>query len=64
LPLNFFMQRYNESYLVEMRAFIEAIRSRGPSPVSGQEARVPVVMAQAARRSCAEGRPVPLAEIG
>lgn len=64
LPLNFFMDRYTDSYLEEMRAFLQAVRTGGPSPVSGEAARVPVVVAQAARRSCAENRPVRLAEIG
>ncbi len=63
LPLNFFMERYVESYLEEMRLFLEAIRAGGPSPLSGEEGRVPVVMAQAASRSLRENRPVALAEI-
>jgi myo-inositol 2-dehydrogenase/D-chiro-inositol 1-dehydrogenase len=63
-PLQFFMDRYTESYLEEMRAFLQAVRSRGPSPVSGEEARIPVVMAMAAQVSARENRPVRLAEIG
>jgi myo-inositol 2-dehydrogenase/D-chiro-inositol 1-dehydrogenase len=62
-PLNFFMQRYTESYLVEMTEFLDAVRSGGPSPVSGQDGRVPVAMARAARLSCVENRPVRLDEI-
>ncbi len=64
LPLNFFMQRYLESYLIEMRAFLDAIRSQGPSPVSGHDGRMAVVIAHAARRSWSENRPVRLSEIG
>jgi myo-inositol 2-dehydrogenase / D-chiro-inositol 1-dehydrogenase len=64
LPLNFFMQRYTESYLSEMTDFLDAVREKRPSPVSGAEARVPVVIAHAARRSVAENRPVRLSEIG
>lgn len=63
LPLNFFMERYVESYLEEMRLFLQAIRSGGPSPLSGEEGRVPVVIAQAATRSLRENRPVALSEI-
>lgn len=63
LPLNFFMERYVESYLEEMRLFLQAIRSGGPSPLSGEEGRVPVVIAQAATRSLRENRPVALTEI-
>jgi myo-inositol 2-dehydrogenase/D-chiro-inositol 1-dehydrogenase len=62
-PLNFFMDRYLESYLAELRAFVRAVREGGPSPVPGAEGRVPVVMAQAAQLSCAQNRPVRLAEI-
>jgi myo-inositol 2-dehydrogenase/D-chiro-inositol 1-dehydrogenase len=64
LPLNFFMDRYTQSYLEEMRQFVHAVQTGGLSPVPGEAARVPVVMARAARRSCDENRPVRLAEIG
>ena len=64
LPLNFFMERYLESYLAEMRDFVQAIRTGEPSPVSGTEGRIPVVMALAAQRSASENRPVRLSEIG
>jgi myo-inositol 2-dehydrogenase/D-chiro-inositol 1-dehydrogenase len=63
-PLNFFMQRYLESYLVEMTEFVDAVRKGTPPPVSGPEGRIPVVMANAARRSVLENRPVRLSEIG
>ncbi len=63
LPLNFFMERYLESYLVEMQDFVDAIRGGHPSPVSGLEARIPVVMAHAARLSMMENRPVRLSEV-
>ena len=62
LPLNFFMDRYIDSYLEEMRAFLGAIRRGEPSPVSGEAGRVPVMMALAARRSCELNRPVRLAD--
>ncbi len=64
LPLNFFLERYNESYLAEMREFIQAIRTGGSSPVSGEEARVPVAIALAARLSAQQNRPVKLVEVG
>jgi myo-inositol 2-dehydrogenase / D-chiro-inositol 1-dehydrogenase len=63
LPLNFFMERYTQSYLDEMTQFIQAVAQGAPSPVPGPEARIPVVMALAARRSVAENRPVRLAEV-
>lgn len=64
LPLNFFLDRYTQSYIDELRDFIAAVRKGGPSPVSGEAGRVPVVIAKAAAKSCAENRPVRLSEIG
>ena len=64
LPLNFFMERYLASYLLELEQFIEAARRCGPSPLSGEEGRIPVVMAIAARKSWELKRPVRLVEIG
>lgn len=63
LPLNFFMERYTESFANELRAFVDAVRSGKPTPVTGIDGRVPVVMALAARKSYEEGRPVKLSEI-
>jgi myo-inositol 2-dehydrogenase/D-chiro-inositol 1-dehydrogenase len=64
LPLNFFLERYADSYLSEMRAFMDAIQKHQPVPVTGDDGRVPVVMALAARKSLDEHRPVRLSEIG
>jgi myo-inositol 2-dehydrogenase/D-chiro-inositol 1-dehydrogenase len=64
LPLNFFMQRYTESFSVEVGAFVDAVLNDKPVPVTGADARVPVVMGLAAAKSYHEGRPVKLSEIG
>jgi myo-inositol 2-dehydrogenase/D-chiro-inositol 1-dehydrogenase len=64
LPLNFFMERYMDSYLDEMKQFVDAVHKGGPSPMSGQEGRHPVVMGLAAWKSYQENRPVRLDEIG
>jgi myo-inositol 2-dehydrogenase / D-chiro-inositol 1-dehydrogenase len=64
LPLNFFMERYTDSYIAEMEAFVDAILNDKPVPVAGVEGRIPVVMGIAARRSYDENRPVKLSEIG
>jgi myo-inositol 2-dehydrogenase/D-chiro-inositol 1-dehydrogenase len=61
-PLNFFMERYTESYAAEITAFVAAIGDAAPVPVTGWDGRVPVVMGLAARRSIDEGRPVRLEE--
>ena len=63
LPLNFFMDRYMDSYAAEMVAFVDAIASGKPVPVSGADGRAPVAMAMAGMRSMAENRPVRLDEI-
>ncbi len=64
LPLNFFMQRYVESFTAEMQQFVDAVLHDRPTPVTGMDGRVPVVMALAARKSWEENRPVRLDEIG
>jgi myo-inositol 2-dehydrogenase/D-chiro-inositol 1-dehydrogenase len=64
LPLNFFMDRYLESYLQELREFVQAVQTGGPSPVSGEDGRAPVVLALAARKSCELNQPVRVADIG
>ncbi len=63
LPLNFFMDRYTESYRHEIEAFVDAIRKKTPVPVSAFDCLMAVTMGIAARRSVEENRPVRLAEI-
>jgi myo-inositol 2-dehydrogenase / D-chiro-inositol 1-dehydrogenase len=63
LPLHFFMDRYTESFANEMIAFVDAVLHDKPVPVTGHDARVPVVMGLAAAKSHREGRPVRLSEI-
>lgn len=62
-PLHFFTERYSESFVVEMAAFVECVRYGTPVPVSGSDGRAPVVMALAAQKSLMEHRPVRLNEI-
>lgn len=63
LPLHFFIERYRESFVAEMTAFVESARSGAPVPVSGYDGRAPVVIALAAQKSLVEHRPVRLSEI-
>jgi myo-inositol 2-dehydrogenase/D-chiro-inositol 1-dehydrogenase len=58
LPLNFFMDRYTESFAAELRAFVAAVLEKRPTPVTGIDGRIPVAMALAARQSYDERRPV------
>ncbi len=62
-PLNFFMQRYTDSFALELQAFTHAVIEDRPTPVTGADSRVPVVMALAARKSQDEHRPVRLDEV-
>jgi len=64
LPLNFFLERYLDSYRTEMEAFIRSLADGAPMPVTGFDGRAPVVIAMAALTSCRENRPVKIAEIG
>jgi myo-inositol 2-dehydrogenase/D-chiro-inositol 1-dehydrogenase len=63
LPLNFFMERYRESFAAELRAFAEAVIHDTPTPVNGEDGRIPVVLGLAARKSYEEHRPVRLEEM-
>ena len=57
-PMHFFLQRYAEAYLAEMKAFIEAIRRDTAPPVNAIDGRIPVILALAAQASSKEGRAI------
>jgi myo-inositol 2-dehydrogenase/D-chiro-inositol 1-dehydrogenase len=61
---HFFLERYVPSYLRAWEAFVRMVRDGTPSPAGVGDARAPIVVGLAARRSVDEGRPVPVAEIG
>ncbi len=63
LPLNFFMDRYTESFAAELKSFTHAVIENQLTPVTGIDGRIPVVMALAARKSYDEHRPVRLDEV-
>jgi myo-inositol 2-dehydrogenase / D-chiro-inositol 1-dehydrogenase len=56
----FFLERYIPSYLREWAAFVNAVRTGTAPPVSGVDARAPLVIGLAAWQSLTEGRPVTL----
>ncbi|MDY0095029.1 MAG: inositol 2-dehydrogenase [Candidatus Vecturithrix sp.] len=58
LPLFFFLERYQESYLAETRQFITSILENTTPPVVGIDGKIPVIMGLAAQRSLKEHRPV------
>ncbi len=63
LPLNFFMDRYTESYRREMEAFVDSIRNKTPVPVTAFDCLMAVTMGIAAGISAKENRPVRLSEV-
>jgi myo-inositol 2-dehydrogenase/D-chiro-inositol 1-dehydrogenase len=63
VPLHFFVERYTESYIEEMRRFIQSVREDEPVAVTGVDGKYPVVMGLAATKSYREQRPVKLSEI-
>lgn len=63
LPLNFFMERYLQSYQDELAIFVDCLSRGVEPPVTGQDGRVPVMLALAALRSHQENRPVRVSEI-
>lgn len=63
LPLNFFMERYVDSYIAEMKRFVECVQRDQPPPVTGVDGRIAVLIGRAAQKSYMEGRPIRLDEI-
>ncbi|MFZ5916926.1 MAG: inositol 2-dehydrogenase [Chloroflexota bacterium] len=63
LPLFFFLERYTEAFVAEMKAFVDCIVNDTPPPVTGLDGRIPVVMGLAAKKSYEQKRPVKLSEI-
>ncbi len=57
-PVYFFVERYTESYLAEVRAFLQAIREDTTPLVTGEDGRIPVIMGYAAWESYRKNRPV------
>jgi myo-inositol 2-dehydrogenase/D-chiro-inositol 1-dehydrogenase len=54
----FFLERYIPSYLREWEAFVAAVSAGATPPVTGRDARAPLVIGLAAWTSLREGRPV------
>jgi myo-inositol 2-dehydrogenase / D-chiro-inositol 1-dehydrogenase len=59
----FFLDRYVPSYLAEWEAFVRAVTTGEPPPVSGADGRAPLIAGLAAGRSLREGRTVTTSEI-
>ena len=63
-PTWFFLERYNNAFIAEAKAFTEAVLNNTETPVTGFDGLQPVKIAMAAAKSLKEGRPVKLDEIG
>jgi len=63
LPLNFFMDRYVDSYLTEMKAFVDCMKKKAEPPVTIRDGFMSVVIGIAANTSMKEHRPIRLEEI-
>jgi myo-inositol 2-dehydrogenase/D-chiro-inositol 1-dehydrogenase len=63
LPLDFFMDRYAQSYVDEINAFIHALESNKDMPVGGNDGLMSLIIGLAAKKSIAENRPVKISEI-
>ena len=61
---HFFMQRFASCYVDEVRQFVECVRDDKPTPTTGRDGRMAVVLAMAANKSMRENRPVKVSEIG
>lgn len=62
-PLYFFLERYAESFISEMREFVNSIQTGQATLVNGTDGRIPVLMGMAAALSYKENRPVKLSEV-
>ncbi|OUP53142.1 inositol 2-dehydrogenase [Butyricicoccus pullicaecorum] len=63
-PTWFFLERYNNAFIAEAKAFTQAVLQDTDTPVTGFDGLAPVKIALAAAKSLREGRPVALSEIG
>jgi myo-inositol 2-dehydrogenase/D-chiro-inositol 1-dehydrogenase len=62
-PLHFFLERYKQAFVDELREFFDALANDRPTPVTGLDGLKPVLIGLAAKKSLAEHRPVRIAEI-
>jgi myo-inositol 2-dehydrogenase/D-chiro-inositol 1-dehydrogenase len=62
-PLYFFLERYREAFVDELKAFVDAVQTDKPVPVTGEDGLQDLIVALAAKKSLQEGRPVKVSEI-
>lgn len=62
-PTWFFLERYNNAFIAEANAFIDAVMNDTLIPVDGKDGLMSVVVAMAAKKSLEESRSVRISEI-
>lgn len=62
-PTYFFLERYMPAYAIEWAAFVDAVSTNSPMPVSLDDGIAALAMAEAATRSAKTGQPVMMHDI-
>ena len=62
-PLYFFLERYKNAFIDEMKSFVAAILEGKPTEVTGEDGLKDLLVGLAAKKSLAEGRPVRIEEV-
>jgi myo-inositol 2-dehydrogenase/D-chiro-inositol 1-dehydrogenase len=63
LPMNFFMDRYADSYKIEINSFVKSVLDGAEMPVDGIDGLQSLVIGLAAKKSTVENRLVKISEI-
>ncbi len=62
-PLYFFLERYMQSFRDEVLQFVDAVNNDTATPTTGEDGLNSLLVALAAKKSVAEGRPVAISEM-
>jgi len=62
-PLYFFLERYKEAFVAEMKAFFQSIASSTETQVTGNDGLMDLAVGLAAKKSLSEHRPVKVSEV-
>jgi len=62
-PQHFFLERYQEAYVAELRQFVDCVLSGNTPTVGGHDGLMACVLGLAAKQSLQENRPVRVSEI-
>lgn len=62
-PTWFFLERYNNAFIEEAKAFVDAVLNGKETLVTGKDGLMPVYIAKAAEKSIKEGRSIKIDEV-